>query len=296
MNKFLITANGFIGDILHASSLCKKLHEQYKNAIVDMFIPLNQPLLLLKQNPYINAIWTRECPPTGEYTLYFNIPLVDQNFPATEYFQKYCGIRNPTKEYQVYTLPEYDGWAEAEIHRLQSEFGKPVVAVQKNWPDKAYQCTIDSLRQGEGAPHRDIAPIVNSLKEHFTLLEVGLAPGIISSDIKANPEEYASAASIIKACDWFVGSEGGLANLACGVKTPTIITTDFLAQNYWKQGRVRKCDRPMMGPSIYDPEVSHSELHPCIPDREIASKIVDIINNKKIERFDWDWDKLISQG
>ena len=57
MQKILIKCTGFIGDILFASSIAKKLKEQNKECTVDYSIPVSQPLELLYNNPYIDNVF-----------------------------------------------------------------------------------------------------------------------------------------------------------------------------------------------------------------------------------------------
>ena len=54
MEKILVKCTGFIGDILFASSIARKLKEQSNNITIDYSIPVAQPLELLFNNPYID--------------------------------------------------------------------------------------------------------------------------------------------------------------------------------------------------------------------------------------------------
>ena len=81
----------------------------------------------------------------------------------------------------------------------------------------------------------------NSLSEKYALLEVGFTNGVNQFSTGLNTAAtYSFTASLIKAADCFIGSEGGLANLAAGVGTKTIITGDFVHQLYGWNGVIKK--------------------------------------------------------
>ena len=81
---------------------------------------------------------------------------------------------------------------------------------------------------------------------------------------------------MIKACDWFIGAEGGLANLASGVGTKTIITGDYVHQLYGWNGVIENNQEPKLGPKYYFPE-GHYTLDPYLTDEEVIKTIKDII-------------------
>jgi len=290
--NILVIATGYIGDILFSSSLAKKLKQLYYGSMVYYSIPLIQPLLLLKQNPHIDGVIIGQPDNIKIYDKIFIMPEVRQDVPATICFQMSANIPEEYQsvEYQVYTIPKYDREAEYMIESLRKEYSyKRIVGYQVDFAWKAYQSTKDTLIAGIGAPHRNQEMIIDKLKEHFTLVPIGFDRSVPQQDSRAsNAESYAKAASIIKYCDVFFGAEGGLTNLSAGVGTKTIILTDFIAQQYWKNGRIRKYGVPKMGPATYFPSRHHSHIHPCISDNEIPDKLIDLINNNRHEVFNWD--------
>lgn len=280
--KILVNCKGFIGDILFASSLAKKLKEKYgSDTIVDYWIPLIQPKLLLEQNPYINGVFGPDSMGllVTLYNLIIDIPEVNQAYPATIWMQAHAGIEDQSTEFDVWTVYEHDRWAWRWCFDLFPP--RPYLAIQRDWAWKAYQSTEETLANGIGAPHRNTDDIVATLKSEFTVIDVGFDRSCPSTHPDAQDSDYFSkTASVIKHCDYFIGSEGGLSNLAAAVGTKCIITTDFIYQNYGPNGRIKQIENPMMGPAIYYPDAGHVHLDPCLTDDEILSKIREIITNE----------------
>ena len=166
--KYLVVCRGWIGDCLMASSIAKKLHEQDSEAIVDYLIPLLQPLYLMKNNPYIREVFApTQILDAHDYDTVIEIPEVDQSRPVTLQFQEIAGIQNPSLEFDVYTIPQYDDFFEKELNIRREQTGKKIIAWQKNWEYKAYQCTNELLVKKIGAPHRNIDAIITELEKDF---------------------------------------------------------------------------------------------------------------------------------
>jgi hypothetical protein len=279
--KVLVNCTGFIGDILFASCLAKKIKIMMPQAEITYNIPLPQPKLLLEENPNIDHVVVQQYMDPREFRYVFDIPTVDQNYPATIQFQNAVGIPQEIQspEFYVHTVPKWDAWAEKERERYQSIGpGFPLIAYQIDWSWRAYACTKETLEQGIGAPHRNTDKILGRLMDTVQLVGVGYNRDTPSSHSSTqDPEDYAKAASTIKSCDWFIGAEGGLSNLAAGVGTKCIITTDFIEQNYGKRGRVKRIENPQMGPAVYFPKAGHVHLDPCITDDEIIAEIIRIV-------------------
>ena len=89
---------------------------------------------------------------------------------------------------------------------------------------------------------------------------------------------YSNTASIIKACDFMIGGESGLINLAAGVGTKTIITGDWVHQLYGWNGCIKKIKEPKLGPEFYFPNDGHISLDPFLTDKEVVTKMRSIIN------------------
>lgn len=279
----------WIGDCLFASSLAKKLKVKYPGCVVIYQIPLPQPKLLLEQNPHIDKVVLQtDAVAWPKIDMLIDIPEVDQSYPATTYMQAMAGIEDQSTEFDVWTVPEYD--VEAWDH-LSTSYDPTIsyVAYQTDWDWRAYRCTPETLRNGTGAPHRDTGKIIHELEPYYNMIPVGFDRHTPSSHPNAqNPESFARTASIIKQCDWFIGAEGGLQNLACSIGTKTIITSDFIAQNYSEMGRVKKIKNPQMGSHVYYPIGGHSLLDPCLSDGQLISTIQTIIQTGMTTIYDWE--------
>lgn len=278
--KFLVNCRGFIGDILFASSVAGKLKEQYPICHITYNIPLIQPKLLLERNPYIDKVIVQETPNIHDFDLTVNIPVINQRTPATIQMQNCAGITNSTPGYTVYTVPEYDKPYEEIAEDIHSK-GEKLIGWQVNWEYKAYQCTPELLEKRIGAPHRQIDKVIDELwgYRELKLIPCGFDRTISQFDPRAHePEGFAKTASLIKFCDWFIGSEGGLTNLAAGLGTKVIYTTDYIMQNYGPNGHVAPTQNPQMGPCVYFPNGGHVALDPCIRDGDIAGTIRKIVN------------------
>jgi hypothetical protein len=279
--NILVKARGYIGDVLFQSSIAKKLKEKFPRCEIHYDIPVVQPKHLLQNNPYIDFVWWKDFNDGTKFDLVIDMPEVDQAYPATLQFQAAAGIEDQSVEYEVYTSIQHDLSAHMLRDDIEMKAGKgaKIIGWQKNWEWRAYQCTPETLRNGIGAPHRNIEKVIKELQDHYIMLDVGFDRHVdTTAPVAQNPVLYSRTASLIKMCDWFIGAEGGLSNLAAGVGTKCIITTDFIEQNYGPNGRIRKCNPPMMGPATYFPDAGHVHLDPCITDDDIAPEIVRIIN------------------
>ena len=83
---------------------------------------------------------------------------------------------------------------------------------------------------------------------------------------------------MLKYCDYFIGTEGGLANLASGVGCKTLLTYEFVWQCYGPRGTVRPFENgPRLGPAHYFHE-GHAYLPLYKSDEEIVELIKEQIN------------------
>lgn len=291
--NILVNCNGFIGDILFASSLAKKLKEKHPGCHVTYVIPLVQPKLLLEANPYIDEVYVANLPvgPRGAERVYrqvINIPVVDQRYPATVYMQAMAGIEDQSTEFDVYVpneILEKTGKEATYLRTLHPD--QPLVAYQRNWDEKSFEFSVEEYERavdvpnlGYGGRHRTSSKIIDALKPHFLMFATGFGNGVTqhSSDA-ANERIFAYTAGIIKHCDYFIGSEGGLSNLAAAVGTKCIITTDFIHQLYGPKGVIKQIEEPQMGPAVYYPEAGHVHLDPYLTDEQVAEAIKEHIHN-----------------
>lgn len=298
----------FLGDILFTTSVAECLHRQHGiETEVDYCICLPQPKFLLEANPFIREVYTsRYEVDESKYDKVYKMPLIHQSLPATIQHQIAAEITNENMQlgYHVYTVAEHDEWAKDKIMQIRVENPQlPILGVQLNWKERSYQSTQDALNKGEDRPFRDIESIVAELTKFTIIVPLGFPVGKNSSNIELqDPNLYSKTASIIKQCDFVVGSEGGMTNLSAGIGTPTIITTDFIYQNYSITGRVAKNENPQMGPLAYFPNRADIFFHlaPTIIDEQIPELIKSIITQKEIgmeqsnrstnlKDYEWRW-------
>lgn len=289
MKRALINCTGFIGDILFASSIAEKLQSEEQFDKIDYNIQIHQPLELLSNNPFIDRIFIRG---NGinekDYNKIFTTPLVDQSQTPPRQFQEACGVKNPTDSFKVYTNKSFDYSMKLMIEDAVKD-NIPIIAYLTNWDERSYLFTkeqykkgIDVPNLGYGGAHRDIEYIINELSKKYVLLKVGFPSGTNQFNTGLNTTAtYSSTASLLKHCDYFIGAEGGLANLASGVGTKTIITGDFVHQLYGWNGVIKKIKEPKLGPKYYFKE-GHITLDPYLTDKLVVDNIIKIVDEDNI--------------
>ena len=291
MRTAIVNVTGFIGDILFASSLAEHLKKRYDRVLYQ--IQFYEPYELLMHNPFIDGVHVTNGNfiSSGNFISFPDIDIftcgeVDQSKPATTQFQQACGIETTEdSKYIVYTNKHYDVIAQKRIALLKAKTQKQIVAYQESWEDRSFLFTkeeyergIDIPPYGYGGRRRNINFILQFLKEKYALVSVGLQNGVQNGTLGLfDTSTYSMTASIIKNCDWMIGGEGGLTNLAAGVGTKTIITGDFIAQLYGWNGCIKKIKEPKMGPKTYFPNAGHVTLDPFLTDEEVAEQIRSII-------------------
>jgi hypothetical protein len=282
--KILIKAVGFIGDNLFGSSIPKKLKEQYNydNCEVDYLLTLPQPFELISLNPYIDNVYLTI--PDKKYDKVYQLSSIHRKLTPCEQFQTQCGVISPSPEFKIYTNELLDEYVKYCFLPIKD---KKIIAWLSNWEErsfiftsKEYENGIDVPGYGYGGKHRNISSIIDILSSNpeVFLIEVGKPNGTDQkiTDI-STVSEYSLTASILKNCHFFIGAEGGLANLASGVGTKTILTGDFVHQLYGWNGVIEKCEEPRLGPKYYFGEENHKVLDPYSTDKQVAQSILNLI-------------------
>lgn len=276
----LIKTVGFIGDILFASSVASKLVQKGYDE-VDYFIGLPQPIELLSNNPHISNVYLEM--PNKSYDKVYSLQPIHRKKTPCEQFQEQCEIENSDRCYKVYTNKGLDTWISTLVPKNLIK-----IAYLSNWEERSFLYTEEQYKQGVDVPylgyggkHRNIEKILNILSknEDFMLIPVGKGNGYNWTNIDQNSvSEYSFTASLLKNCDFFIGAEGGLCNLAAGVGTRTIITGDFIHQLYGWNGVIEKCEEPKLGPRYYfSNDIKHTTLNPYFTDEQVAEHIQQII-------------------
>lgn len=294
--KIAVVCKGFIGDHLFATGLApdlKTLHEEtfefgVKEISVDYIVEVHQVMGLFENDPNIDNVYhASNCPNLNTYDKVYIIPEVDQSVPPPLQFRHHCGIQTDDCGYEIFTNKGMDRSTES---MLKSQ-DKKLIGWQANWSEKSFIYTPKQYEEGVnhlpdlgyGGKRRDIKYIIDILAKDFNMIPVGYPAG--TPNDKSQPMGgimssglYSATASLLKACDWMIGGESGLINLAAGVGTKTIITGDFVHQLYGPNGCIKKIAEPKLGPEFYFPDAGHVSLDPYATDEEVAIKIKEIIN------------------
>jgi hypothetical protein len=291
-NNCLIVTIGYFGDIAFASSIAKKLKIENQFERVDYLIGFPQMQALMNNNPYIDEVYVSDFPnsiPSKnidflKYDKVVRLSPLSFEIPPPIEFQISAGVNNPDSEYEIYTNSEYDEIAKTAIEDLRSN-GKKVIAVMANWEPKTYIFTEDQYKSGIDVPnlgyggkHRNIEYINSELEKEYNVIYIGYPQEynqIATSKLEDNHQKsILFECSLMKFCDAFVGTEGGLCNLAAGVGTKTIITGDFVHQLYGWNGVLKKIKEPKLGPIHYFLNSNHVELNSYISDEEVIKQII----------------------
>lgn len=296
--KILIRTYGYFGDILFASSIAKKLKEENKADQVDYLIGFPQLEENLTLNPYIDNVYVSERPGpmpigngVGPYDNEIQLGQISLLVPPPAEFQMLCGIENPSTEFEIYTNPGYDELVKQEFDKIREQLtdDAKIIYVPYNWDAKAYVFTEEEYeneryhrpRDAE-IPYRDCKKIVESLSIYHYVVLGGLPHGVNQMSGDSLQKSFSLETSVIKHCDWYVGPEGGLANVAGGVGTKSIITTDFIHHLYGPKGIIKPTPNPQLGPSKMFPNGEHYELSPYLSDEEVFQGIFNIINTHNL--------------
>ena len=294
MKKFLIKTYGFIGDILFASSIAKKLKDQHgHDCIVDYCIGFPQPYKLLKMNPWIDNVYLsiKKGPDVivpltvdiAQYDMIYNLPECKQDIPPTIWYQQHCGIESPSPEFEIFTDPILDQSIKYELDQLNYKKVK-VSGYVANWQTLTVKYTENEYNAGltnrseimshSNTNRRDIDRILNALNTDYILIPLGYDANTSQYHTALDSTStYTNTASIIKYCDLVIGQEGGMTNLASGIGTRCIITTDFMHALYGPNGVMKQFAEVKLGPANMFPNANHINLDPFITDNELINTI-----------------------
>lgn len=292
MKKILIKTYGFIGDILFASSIAKKLKDQ-EDCIVDYCIGFPQPYKLLKNNPYINEVYLSKVKNPkviipdniieSSYNEIYELPECRQDIQPTIWYQKHCNIKSPTPEYQIFSDTQLDMSVKYELNLLNTNKTK-VIGYVANWKNLTIKYTqieyenglknISDIMSHSQTNTRNIEYILSELNKEFILIPLGYDHGVTQYHTSLDSTStYTNTASIIKNCDLVIGQEGGLTNLAAGLGVRCIITTDFMYALYGPQGIMKRFNEVRLGPKNMFPNSNHIHINPFNSDDEIIKII-----------------------
>ena len=309
--RIIIAPYGYLGDTIFATSVARKLKEEKQYDAVDMIIGVPQAEGLVKMNPWIDVVWTtvgmQVAPLAAElmgsdgrfasfasqrgYQRAIQLQPTTKLVPPPYQFQQECNVYNPDTHYEVFTSPVVD-------EKVLKEYEQPYVAVMhpNSWTEKAflftqeqYDAAVNIPYKGYGGALRNIQMIVDELAKFHRLVYVGGSSNQ-SSQYANSPMTLMRDASIIKHAQFFIGAEGGLANVAAGVGTKTALTSDYVHQLYGYKGCIQPFPEPKLGPRYYFPEAGHIDLNPYLTDAEVLSEYMHILcGEKHAENYSYDW-------
>jgi len=286
MSSILIKVTGFLGDILFSTSVARQLKREDKSLLIDYQIPLNAPYEILQLDNNINRIFLpNEEVDESSYDKVFTLPPCTQEDPPTIQYQKHCGVKDLDSSYNV-KVPHTAIEVVSAMMKPHKQQGKKIVAWQGNWEEKSFRYTEEEYKRGVDVPNlgyggkrRDINFLISELSRRYLLIKVGFDPGVSQNQIGLlTTGIFTYTAAILSQCDYMVGGESGLINLAAGVGTKTIITGDYVHQLYGWNGVIRKLKEPKLGPEFYF-ENGHVSLNPYLTDEEVVEQIKNIIGN-----------------
>ena len=286
MSSILIKVTGFIGDTLFSTSVARQLKKDGFTGLIDYKIPVYPPYEILQLNNSINRIFLpNEEIDESVYDKVFTLPPCNQEEPPTIQYQKHCGVKDLDPSYEI-KVPQDSIDVVSDMMKPYKQQGRKIVAWQGNWEEKSFGYTEEEYKRGVDVPNlgyggrrRDINFLVSELSKRYLLIKVGFDPGITQNQIGLlTTGIYTHTAAILSQCDYMIGGESGLINLAAGVGTKTIITGDYVHQLYGWNGVIRKSKEPKLGPEFYFEE-GHVSLNPYLTDKEVVEQIVNIIGN-----------------
>lgn len=293
MKKCLIVCHGYFGDHLFANSIAEHLIKEGQYDTVDYVVGFPQILPFFERNPFVNKIYldavgsSPRLPANHqEYDKCFQLRPIRWQVPPAVEMQILCGVKNPSPHFYVHTNPEYDELAKEHISEIRSQSSLPIVAIMHGWEERSFKFTVEDYERGIDVPYkgygganRNISYIVDRLSAEFPIMMVGTTKDVNQYTFNHDQPSFDLTASLIKVCDFFVGAEGGMANLAYAVGTPTILTSDFVYQLYGPNGVISKNADPKLGPAYYTSNPNlHINLDPFLTDEEVVNSMINIIS------------------
>ena len=285
--NILIKVTGFIGDTLFSTSVARQMKRERRELLIDYKIPVYQPYEVLQLDNSINRVFLpNEVVDESLYDEVYTLPACTQEDPPPIQYQKHCGLKELDPSYEV-NVPTYALEAVEDMMRPYKSSGRKVVAWQANWEEKSFGFTEEEYKRGEDVPNfgyggrrREVEFIIERLSKMYNMIVVGFPPTIKQNDVGLlTTGIFTHTAAILKCCDYMIGGESGLINLAAGVGTKTIITGDYVHQLYGWNGVMRQLKEPKLGPEFYFGNENHVSLNPYLRDEQVVEEIINIIGN-----------------
>ena len=285
--NILIKVTGFIGDTLFSTSVARQFKREKRECLIDYKIPVYQPYELLQLDNNINRVFLpNENIDESVYDKVFTLPPCTQEDPPTIQYQKHCGVKDLDPSFDI-SIPTTAVEVVSDMMKPYRDSGRKIIAWQGNWEEKSFGFTEEEYIRGEDVPNfgyggrrREIEFIVEKLSKVYNMIMVGFPSGVKQHDVGLlTTGIYTHTAALLSQCDYMVGGESGLINLAAGVGTKTIITGDYVHQLYGWNGVMRKLQEPKLGPEFYFGKENHVSLNPYLRDEEVVEEMFNIIGN-----------------
>ena len=280
MKKCLIKATGWIGDTFFALSLPQKLKEELGFEVVDFLTYRPQPIRIINANKFVDNIFFNKVEDESQYDEIFEMPIIeDKNVAPTIQFQKSCGLKNLSTEFNLTLEEDVDNLAKLFVNCLPKD--KLKIAYQGDWTLRKWNYSIEEYNNGQTNTQGDCSKIISILEQTNKYSLINISPyntANLNLDIRGydvDPVRYALMASIIKNCDFFIGAEGGMANLASGLGTRCIISTCHMHKKFGFNGEMSKTHEVQLGPEVLFPNKGHINLDPCLNEEQVAEKIIE---------------------
>jgi hypothetical protein len=290
--NYLVKTDGYFGDIFFATSIAERLKKFNSFCAVDFLVGFPQTVPIISRDENIRTVYTNGVGPapildaaTFANHAVLHLGTLSLREPPMVELQRQAGIQDTRASFRLYADPEKTTKYSKAFRAVAGN--RTVVAVGRDWQKKAFVYTNEEYVRGVNVPNlgyggrlRNIDAIIRHLTEHFYIVEVGAVHStqfdIVPRGDDLSLDEYVA---MINACDYFVGTEGGLANIAYGLGIPTILTAEFVHQLYGENGVIRKVHNPQLGPVFYEPNsrIPHRQLQLYQSDDTIAQHIIDLI-------------------
>jgi hypothetical protein len=276
----VLCIHGWLGDNLlaqPAAELLKKENPEITKIIWYSGFPQVVPLLI--NNPYIDEVHVPAVPTPDpdinalvrlgvKFDKVYSTAPYTGTYPLTIEHQVNLGVKAPRLDYKVYLKDSrrVDLPLDSVLEDILKS--KPTVGVCLTWKSHNREM-VNSLG------------MLNMLKstELFNIIPLGLLPGITqyTGATYKIVDLYESTAYLAEMCDIVVGSEGGLTNLAAGVGTTVMYTTDFTYDLAGENGSHYQIKEPLkyLGPKAYFPHGKHIALDRTKNDGEYPQLILD---------------------
>ena len=263
---------------------------------------------LFINNSYIDRVYYKENANIDYDVVYKimndNVSTLSPYESAVSQFQRMCGIENCDDTFEVFTNPQLDYSIQRSMEQLIEigDWDEDLIKIgyQVDWDRKSFLFTEEEYYRAEGGEDgtgygsgsRNVFDIINCMEvsPKVMLFALGQDEKVSQNYPSLNStSKFSFTASLMKNCDYVIGSEGCLTNISSALGTKTIITTDYIYQMFgpkgihWQQegGDLDNLEKrkAFLGPNSYFPNQGHVELSPFWSDEQVGDEILKLVLN-----------------